>query len=158
MSYDDCTQALKSALKSQEIAPAYLDPFCGINGGIPLLFKAGIKRIQFTGGEGVRYLIASGNNLTVNEIYFVFQGLSDDGRYFIRGYFRPITHPYIVDVSSLENDFGPVLAWKEGQYEQAQKSYDLFNTRIEKLLNADVVTLYPSLEFLDDMMASIVMK
>jgi hypothetical protein len=158
MSYDDCTQALRDNLVSEAFVPAYLEPFCGINGGIPLLFIAGIEPIQFVGGEGVRYLLASGNNLTANTLYYNFQGLSDDGRYFIRGHFSPIAHPYIVDPLSLQHDFGPLLAWTEGQYEEAQESYDLFNSRIEELLNAGVVTLYPSLEFLDDMLASIVIK
>ncbi|MDD1777668.1 MAG: SH3 domain-containing protein [Candidatus Helarchaeota archaeon] len=159
MSYDDCTLALRKALAGSEITSSSLDPFCGIGEGIPLHFMAGIKPIQFTGGKGVRYLLSSGNYLTVNTLYYNFQGLSDDGRFFIRGHFTPIEHPYIVDSGFLmENNFGPLLAYKEGQYDEAQKSYELFNARIEELLNAGVVTLYPSLDFLDNMMASIVIK
>jgi hypothetical protein len=157
-SYNDCTEALRKTLESPTIEPEYLKPFCGVNGGIPLLFKAGIKRIHFTGGEGVRYLIASGNYQTVNHLEYRFQGLSDDGRYYISGFFRPIFHPYIIEDQLFGGDFGWLLEWKEEQYEQAQKSYDLFNTRIEELLNAGVMTLYPSLQFLDDMIASIVIK
>lgn len=157
-SHDDCTEILRENLDNDVIVNAYLDPFCGINGGIPLLFKAGVKSIQFTGGEGVRYLIASGNHLTVNQLVYHFQGLSDDGRYFLTAIIRPILHPYIIEDQLFTGDFGWLLELKEGQYEQAQKSYDTFNTRIEELLNAGVVTLYPSLEFLDDMMASIVIK
>ena len=158
MSYDDCTEALRKNLESPTIEPEYLKPFCGINGAIPLLFKASVKLIQFTGGEGVRYLIASGNYQTVNYLEYRFQGLSEDGRYYISGFFKPIIHPYIIEDQLYGDDFGWLLEWKEGQYEQAQKSYDLFNARIEELLNAGMVTLYPSLEFLDDMMASIVSK
>jgi hypothetical protein len=153
----DCTQALRQTLKSEEIDPTKLTPFCGINGGIPLLFKADIKPIQFEGGQGVRYLIASANYQTVNHMEYIFQGLSDDKRYYIRGHFRPVLHPYIVDVP-LDNDFGPIMAWKEGQYEEAQKSYDVFNARIEAMLNAGVVPLFPDLELLDRMMASMVME
>jgi hypothetical protein len=158
MSYTDCTKALRKNLENPTIVPEYLKPFCGINGAIPLLFKAGIKRVQFTGGGGVRYLIASGNYQTVNYLEYRFQGLSDDGRYYISGFFRPIIHPYIIEDQLFGDDFGWLLEWKEGQYEQAQKSYDLFNARTKELLNAGMVTLYPSLEFLDDMMASIVIK
>ncbi len=93
MSHDDCTEALRKNLESPTIEAEYLKPFCGINGGIPLLFKAGVERIQFTGGEGVRYLIASGNYQTVNDLEYRFQGLSDDGRYYITGFFRPILSP-----------------------------------------------------------------
>ena len=158
MSYNDCTQALRKVLESVEIVAEYLNPFCGVNQGIPLHFIAGIKPVQFVGGKGVRFLISSANHLTVNKMYYIFQGLSDDGRYFISGHISPIAHPYIVEEQLWTNDFGPLLAWKEGQYEEAQKSYDVFNARIEKMLNAGVVTLYPSLVFLDTMMASIVIK
>jgi len=75
----------------------------------------------------------------------------------MRGLFRPVTHPYIVDVP-VDNDFGPLIAWKEGQYDQAQESDDIFNARLEKMLHAGVMPLYPSLEFLDSMLASIVIK
>src|SRR4030042_6320775 len=61
MSYDDCTEALRKNLENPTIVPEYLKPFCGLNGAIPLLFKAGVKLIQFSGGEGVRYLIATAN-------------------------------------------------------------------------------------------------
>jgi len=158
MSYDDCTEVLRENLERPTIEPEYLKPFCGINGGIPVLFKAGVKPIQFTRGEGVRYLVASGNYQTVNYLVYHFQGLSDDRRYYISGFFRPILHPYIIEDQLFGDDFGWLLEWKEGQYEQAQKSYDLFNARFEELLNAGLVTLYPSLEFLDDMLASIVIK
>ena len=154
---NDCTQALRKNLKSEEINAEALNPFCGINGGIPLHFITSIKPIQFDGGKGVRFLISSANYQTVNKMEYIFQGLSDDKRYFIRGLFRPIAHPYIVDVP-LENDFGPLIAWKEGQYDEAQKSYDVFNARMEEMLNGGLVPLYPSLDFLDSMMASIVMK
>jgi hypothetical protein len=158
MSYDDCTQALQKTLEKEEIVAAFLDPFCGIDVGIPLHFIADIRPIQFSGGKGVRFLLSSGNHLTVNKLYYVFEGLSDDGRYFIRGHFSPIIHPYIIDAEQLQNDFGPVLGWKEGQYDEAKASYDLFNTRIGELLDAEVVPLYPSLVYLDSMLASIVMK
>jgi hypothetical protein len=156
--YNDCTKVLRDNLDNEVIVKDYLNPFCGVNGGIPLLFKAAVKRIQFTGGEGVRYLYASGNNLTANKLEYRFQGLSDDGRYYISGILRPILHPYILEDQLFKGDFGWVLEWREGQYEQAQKSYDLFNARVEALLNADQITLYPSLDFLDQMMASIVIK
>lgn len=153
----DCTQVLRQNLKSEAIDPARLNPFCGLNGRIPIHFIADVKPIQFEGGKGVRFLIASANYLTINEMEYVFEGLSDDKRYYIRGHFRPVAHPYIVEVP-INNDFGPIMAWKEGQYDEAQKSYDAFNARIEIMLNAGVVPLYPSLELLDEMMASIVIK
>ncbi len=158
LSYDDCTQALKRNLESAKFTPAYLDPFCGIGVGIPLHFIAGVKVIQFTGGKGVRFLLASGNYLTANKLYYNFEGISDDGRYFIRGHFAGVAHPYIVDPTTLLNDFGPLLAWKDGQYDAASASYSRFNKRIEQMLNAGALPLYPNLYFLDTMLESIVMK
>ena len=157
-SYNDCTAALHNILESPTIEAEYLNPFCGINGGIPLLFKAGIKSIQFSGGKGVRYYYTSGNYQTTNQLEYRFQGLSTDGRYYVSGIFRPILHPYIIEDQLYKGDFGWLLEWKEGQYDQAQKTYDSFNSRIEELLNAGVVSMYPSMEFLDSMMASIVIK
>lgn len=158
MSYDDCTQALRKTLENTEIPAAYLDPFCGVSVGIPIHFIVDVTPIAFTGGKGVRFLIASGNYQTVNKLYYVFEGLSDDGRYYLRARFSSIVHPYIIDPVLLQKGFGHLLAWEEGQYDEAQKSYDLFNSRIGKLLDARVVTLYPSLDFLDKMLASMVIK
>jgi len=158
MKDEDCTATLRSSLARPEITKTDLKPFCGMGVGLPLHFIADIERIQFSGGQGVRFLISSANYQTINNLYYVFQGLSDDGRYYIRGLFRPIAHPFIVDAPTLQNDFGPLLGWKDGQYEQAEASYDLFNGRIEQMLNAGVLPLYPSLDFLDEMLASIVMK
>lgn len=154
----DCTQSLRQALEKAEIPPASLNPFCGVNGAIPLHFVADVQKIPFSGGKGVRFLISSANYLVVNQLYYVFQGLSEDGRYFIHALFSPIFHPYLVNEMILQEDFGPLLGWKEGQYEQATESYQVFNARIETLLNARAVTLYPALELLDNMLASIVMK
>jgi hypothetical protein len=106
----------------------------------------------------VRFLISSSNYLTVNNLNYIFQGLSDDGRYMIYGLFRPIAHPYIVDATTLQTDFGPLLGWKDGQYEEAEASYELFNGRIEEMIEAGVLPLYPSLEFLDEMLSSIVIR
>ena len=77
---------------------------------------------------------------------------------YITGLFRQILHPYIIKNQLFGDDFGWFLEWWEGKYDEAQKSYDDFNARIEESLNAGVVTLYPSLDFLDDLVESIVVK
>lgn len=157
-SFDDCTRKLKENLKNDPPISSYINAFCGIGGGIPLHFVADVKAIQFNGGKGLRFLIASANYLTINKLDYIFQGLSDDGRYYIVAMFQDIEHPYIVDDQLWETDFGPLLAWKDGQYEAAKASYKVFNERIETLLDARVVTLYPDLLLLDEMMASIEIK
>lgn len=158
LSYDDCTRTLRRNLDLPQVTAAYLNPFCGVRADIPLHFKVGLKRIDFNGGSGVRFLISSANYLTVNKLVYVFEGLSEDGRYYIRAHFPGILHPYIVDAVTLQNDFGPLLGWKKGQYEAASASYQRFNTRIEQMLEAGALPLYPNLYFLDTMLESIVMK
>jgi hypothetical protein len=71
---------------------------------------------------------------------------------------RDINHPYLVDSNLIwESDFGPLLSWTADPV-AARASYDIFNERIETLLDAQAVPLYPQLELLDAMMASIVIK
>lgn len=150
-SYDDCTQQIREILENRLLYESYLQPFCGFNDRIPTHFEANIKVIKFSGGRGIRFLISSANYQTVNKMNYRFQGLSDDGRYYISVLIYDIAHPYITERYDIE----PFVSWKEGQYEEASQSYDAFNTRIKELLEAGVVPLYPSLDILDAMMASI---
>jgi hypothetical protein len=158
LSYDGCTDKVKDILEKGLLAEEYLQTFCGINGGIPTHFKVAIKEIDFQGGKGLRFLLSSANYLTVNRLNYIFQGISDDGRYFIHLLYYDVYHPYIVDDQLWDTGIGPLLAWKDGQYEAAEKSYDIFNERMRALLEAGVVPLFPSLEVLDAMMASIEIK
>jgi len=63
----------------------------------------------------------------------------------------------MIDVP-LDNDFCPLNAWKDGQYDESQQSFDVFNARIERMLNAGELPLYPPLDLLDSTLSSIVMK
>jgi uncharacterized protein YraI len=155
-SYNSCTESLRENLQNDPPVEAYIQYFCGIGGGIPVMFIADVQPIEFTGGSGLRFLLSSGNNLTVNGLDYIFQGLSDDGRYYIVAMVMDVLHPYIVDANLLwEGDFGPLLAWSN---DLAEASYDVFNERIETLLAAQVVPTYPDLLLLDAMMASIEIK
>jgi hypothetical protein len=157
--YGGCTDMLRDNLQNDPPVESYIISFCGMGGGIPVDFIADVVPIQFTGGRGLRFLLSSGNYLTTGPLDYIFQGLSDDGRYYIVAMLRDINHPYIVDSNLLmEGDFGPLLGWGDGQYDEAEASYEVFNERIETLLDAQAITLYPQLELLDAMMASIVIK
>jgi len=157
-SNNDCTGNLSDNLENDPPVEAYINWMCGIGGGIPTHFIVDVQKIQFTGGGGLRFLIASGNYLTVNELTYIFQGLSDDGRYYINVMVQNILHPYIVSADAYwDHDFGPLLAWTVDSV-AAGASYDTFNERIETLLQARQVTTYPDLSLLDAMMASIVIK
>jgi hypothetical protein len=158
-SYDDCTEALRQNLQNDPPVADYIDPFCGLGGGIPIHFIADVQLIEFNGGRGLRFLIASGNYQTAHTLNYRFEGLSDDGRYYITALLRDIEHPYIVDPpTSGAEGFGPFIPWQEGQYAVAEESHRVFNQRILTLLNAHVITLYPQLSLLDEMMASIEVK
>lgn len=153
-SYDDCTRKVREILENNTLVESYLQPFCGFNMGMPTHFKVNIKIIEFSGGRGVRFLISSANYQTVNKMNYRFQGLSDDGRYYISVLIYDIAHPYITE----RYDKVPFIPWQEGRYEEASQSYDAFNARMKELLEAGVVPLYPSLEILDAMLASIEIK
>ena len=145
-------------LESDEIDAAYLNPFCGVNGAIPLHFDAGVKPIQFEGGKGVRFLISSANYRPSIKWSTSSRGFRMTGAISFSVICVPILHPYIVESSYGKMASARCIAWKEGQYDAAAESYDVFNSRIETLLNPGVVPLYPSLEFVDAMLASIVIK
>ena len=136
----DCIPAIRENLNSATLQEEDVHPFCGMNGSGPLLFIVNIKTIQFTGGKGLRYLITYSLNGNPRFLDYIFQGLSDDDRYFIYLFAEGVTNPY--SYPTLED-------------EQSQTA---FNERMKKLLDAGMVPLSPSLEVLDAMMSSIEIK
>lgn len=157
--FAECSDAWLQNLVKDPPSIANIQPFCGMGQGIPIHWIADVQSIQFNGGRGLRFLISSANDLTAGDMEYIFQGLSDDGRYYILVHLRSIYHPYIVDGFILyTQDFGPLLAMEAGQHEEAQASIDVFNQRILTLLNAHLIPLYPRLDLLDEMVASIEVK
>lgn len=157
--FAECNDAWLQNLVKDTPNIANIQPFCGMGQGIPIHWVADVQTIQFSGGRGLRFLIASANNQTVEDMEYFFQGLSDDGRYYIVAHLRSIYHPYIVDsVQLVHQDFGPLLQYTSGQWDEAAASYTVFNERMLTLLNAHAIPLYPQLSLLDEMMASIVIK
>lgn len=156
--FAECSDGWLQNLAKDPASLANIQPFCGMGQGIPVHWIADVQSIQFNGGRGLRFLIASANDLTAGDMEYIFQGLSDDGRYYILVHLGSIYHPYIVDGFILATqDFGPLLEW-DAPYDEAQASYDTFNQRILTLLNAHLIPLYPQLDLLDEMIASIEVK
>jgi hypothetical protein len=156
--FAECSDGWLQNLAKDPPSLANIQPFCGMGQGIPIHWIADVQSIQFSGGRGLRFLIASANYQTIDHMEYIFQGLSDDGRYYILVHLRSIYHPYIVDGFILANQgIGPLLPWDE-PYDAAQTSYDIFNQRILTLLNAHLIPLYPQLDLLDEMVASIEIK
>ena len=119
---------------------------------------ADVKPIQFTGGQGVRFLVQSGNNIVYGDPYYFFEGKSDDGRYYMYALLSGLSHPYSVKNNQLEHQsFGPLLAWGEDQ-SKALDSYQVFNARLIELMDAGEVMFYPPLALIDEMFSSIEIK
>jgi hypothetical protein len=154
--FAECSDGWLQNLTTYPPNIANIQPFCGMGQGIPIHWIADVQTIQFSGGRGLRFLIASANYQTIDHMGYIFQGLSDDGRYYILIHLRSIYHPYIVDAFNMATN--PLLAWDHGQYDDTQAIYDSFNQRMLTLLNAHLIPVYPQLNLLDEMVASIEIK
>ena len=119
------------------------DPFNPLNQpcGIPYEV-ADVKPVQFTGGQGERFLVHSGNNIVYGDPYYFFQGRSDDGRYYIYALLGGLSQPY---------------SWGENE-SKALDSYQVFNARLIELMDAGEVMFYPPLALIDEMFSSIEIK
>jgi hypothetical protein len=157
--HNDCTRRLQNHLSMKEPVKVFLNLWCGMWGGsgAPGAYVGAAKFIDFKGGKGVRYFFASANYQTINQLDFYFQGLSDDGRYMIY-LATSFDHPYIVDWQTLDSPKNPFLQWTGGDPDQLDAAYKSFNQRMEVLLDAGVIPLYPDLEIIDTMLGSIVVK
>jgi hypothetical protein len=158
----DYVRALKKMLDNGQILQTELDPFLGsAYDGAPEAFVADTKIIEFEGGKGVRYLWESKNAAPAyNPLIYYFQGISDDGRYYIYASFG-VNSEYVIPVDMLpllENGFGPFAGSTAEGFEAADRSYEIYNNRIESLLEAHLLTLYPDLDLLDAMLSSIEIK
>ena len=156
--YDDCVRALERVLTRGNLEKGLFQPFCGSMGAIPFEIAA-VKPIQFEGGQGVRFLVLSGNDIVYGAPSYFFQGISEDGRYYIfAGNLAGLSHPYIVGYNQLEHQsLGPLLAWGEDE-SKAMDSYQVFNDRLIELMDAGEVMFYPDPALIDAMFSSIEIK
>jgi hypothetical protein len=158
----DYVTALKRMLDNGQILQTALDPFLGsAYYGAPTAFLADTKIIEFKGGKGVRYLFGSTNAAPAsNPFIYYFQGISDDGRYYIYASFG-VNSEYLITfdiMPGLEKGFGPFAGYTSDDFEAALKSYEIYHDRIERLLEANLLILYPDLDLLDAMLSSMEIK
>lgn len=84
-------------------------------GSIPFLplFNAGqavrvkVQKLSFQNGEGVRFLTLYGQwlpPLNNQELFYTFQGMTRDGKYYISAIF-PITHPSLPETDSVPSGY-----------------------------------------------------
>jgi len=151
--------ALKDLL-AEGVDPARCEkPYLTEQGSLPYLpwinmaqtFCAQLEIVAFDGGQGIRYItqFAQGPGPVLEgQVFYTFQGLTDDGRFYIAAFFpvstgvfptEPPTSPECCDA-----DTDPVEVWAEVLAEQLVQL---------NALPGDLFT--PDLAQLDDLVASI---
>ena len=138
-----CIPELRRSLRKTALTAEDVHPFCGMNGTFTLLYIVNLQPIQFNGCKGLRYLIegALGNEKSMF-LFYIFQGLSDDNRYFIYLFYEGVTNSYSYPPAFLEDE----------------QTRTAFNERMRKILDLGWAPLVPPLEVLDAMMTSIEIK
>jgi hypothetical protein len=116
------------------------------------LFNAGqmitvqVDYLEFEGGSGVRFVSQYGQAawpINNQDIFYAFQGLTDDGIYIISA-ILPVTHPYLP--ADGESFIG-------GEYEGFINTYDAYIIGVESQLDLeDPESFFPELTALDEML------
>jgi hypothetical protein len=114
------------------------------------IFVSQVEFINFEGGRGVRYLTQLGQALAPannNDIFYSFQGLTDDGQFFISAQL-PVHHPELPNASGdFGNDWEPYTS---------QEAWNEYKTETEDALNNYPADSYaPSLILLDEIFRSL---
>ena len=111
------------------------------------VFSAQVSYFNFQNGSGIRYLTLYSQGLTPidnQNLFYTFQGLTDDGRYYISAVL-PVTHPALPEDGASEID-----------------DWTAFSENWEKYIAETIAwiemqgpeTFTPSIALLDEMMAS----
>ncbi|MCI0395951.1 MAG: hypothetical protein L0322_13575, partial [Chloroflexi bacterium] len=137
-------EALQQLLKERPESVEGSLPFLPVLNGNQM-FHAQVAYLEFQGGSGVRYLTQYAQEaapVTNHDLFYAFQGLTDDSGYYIVAVF-PVSHPELpADASAapagVSEDFDAYLA-----------------EVIEKLNAADPASFTPGLEALDQVVTSI---
>lgn len=108
-----------------------------------------IKYLNFQGGEGVRFVTLYAQDvapLTNDGLFYTFQGLSSDGKYYVSAFWQ-------VKTDKLPNSYQDA---KITDYDAWAKQYETYRADTEKMLNQvspDAFT--PNLTLLDQMIESL---
>ena len=114
------------------------------------ILTAKVDFIQFDGGRGVRYLTQLGQALypaNNQMIFYSFQGITDDGAYFISA-ILPIRHPELLNNGDdVGNDWEPYYS---------EEAWDEYKTQTEAELDGYPEDSFaPSMILLDDIFRSL---
>jgi len=122
------------------------------HGGEALVLRTRIRRLEFASGPGVRYLAAYTADvapLGAGDLFYVFEGLTRDGRYHV-GFQFPV-------VTTLLGD-RRVLATSEERAEFAAQADEYAVRMARELAGAAPSSFRPSLERLDAFVRSITVR
>jgi hypothetical protein len=111
------------------------------------IITAQIAYLDFQNGSGIRYLAQRGHGavftpINNSELFYTFQGLTDDGRYYVSAVF-PVSHP---DLPA-----GPAEIPQEFLEDQAL----YLDSAVQWLNEAEASSFWPDLAALDAVIASI---
>ncbi len=159
--YRDYARRIASMANSGSVLTGSLAPFLGWESyGLPVAITTKAEVIDFAGGSGIRYLVGTHNATPVmNPMYYIFQGVSEDGSLYLY-LIIPVYSSYLSsNPNEASQPFGPFISSNDDpSFEKVQASYDVFNERIEELIQADELNFFPDLALLDAMVASIELK
>ncbi len=139
---------LQAILASQSIDPTDSIPVLPLFNAGPLL-QVQIERLDFQNGSGVRFLTMFGQAVgpvTNAEIFYTFQGITADGRYYVSG-IMPIANPILPDNSNNYSD---------ADWQNLMDNFAEYKADIEMQLNAQPAESFtPTLIDLDAIFASL---
>ena len=132
---------LKTLLAGKPPAPETIPFLPTWNAGQVL--RANVKYLNFQNGSGVRFLTMYSQSYTPvnnNELFYSFQGLTDDGNYYISA-ILPVSHPSLPPDSS----FIP-----GGDFDTFANNYPAYSVEITTNLSAQPSSSFsPNLDLLD---------
>ena len=137
---------LRVILDQRLTTPSGTLPCLGMRGAAQII-QAGISYLDFQNGSGMRYLTSyaqAAYHINNPGLFYTFQGLTDDGRYYISATFS-VSNPV------LDKD---IVVWDEDKY-----TWLAYIEDIEALLSAQPAESFtPDLSLLDEMMRSLLVE
>ncbi len=142
---------LKELLVDRPVEPSEPLPFLPLlNAGQMMLSR--LKYLNFSNGSGIRYLTQLGQSyqpINNRELFYTFQGLTDDGAYYVAT-ILPVAHP------SLPAD-PPEMTGEDA--EAFASRYEAYVSEVEEQLNREgAATFAPDLARLDAFVRSLRVK
>jgi hypothetical protein len=112
-------------------------------------FNSNLKRVNFANGSGVRFITIHGihdfSPVDNENLVYVFQGFTDDGKYYVKMFVR-LLHAQLPVVGEI-----PAEIYGAADQEQVDKYFDDFR----EMLNESEADFSPKLDWIDAFLASL---